>query len=1201
MANGRYDYDDEEQAVRVPKKADVILKRQQEMAVKQNETITAVNASNTRLDEVLAELAKSRDESAEKARHGEELYGNIGESIAMLRRELKFLAAQNESIFTSVAEKISVLDSAVNGLKNPEAAPVDEAAVAEAASYEPVQTTPVEIDYETLANKVAERIELPAPQIVSDGTPVQTVVQNEELDYDVLVDRIIARLPVQEVTAAEPAAAVAEIDYDTLAEKVAERMPAPQVVTDGASVQAMAVPAEIDYEELARKVAALIEIPAQPAPVYEPVQVSAEIDYDTLAEKVAERIPAPQIVTDGESVQTVAAAPVEIDYETLASKVAERIELPAQVAVAPAAVAEPVQVSAELDYDLLADKVIARIPVQEAVSSDYIAAKVAEQLIMPEAKIADFDYDTLAEKVAERIPAPRIVTDGEGVQTVAAAPVVEIDYETLANKVAERIEVPAPQVAEGEPVQTVVHENAEIDYERLAELISEYMPVQETVVEQSDAQLDYETLADKVAERITLPEVAASAVSGTELDEEELADRIALKLGAIKAQDFDIVVDDEGCREISKEISDKLDYELIAATVAEKLGSALDADNGEETDYDEMAARISEKITVAGVNEDAIAEKAAAVLSNYLPEMDTDEIADKVAAQVINSLPAAEVDSEAISSAVAEKLNERQAEIDYDIVLDDEGLDKVSASVSDRISRESEERLSAIENELAELKALLESGVKVSEAPASEPDYEEMASRISENITVAGVDEDAIAQKAAAVLSEYVYDTDVIAEKVADKVIENLPSVNNQEIAETVADRVVVAMPVPVVRDEEERDYNIVMDEDGINEVSERVTQGTEERFDAIDREIAEIKRLLESGKCVIAVADREEETASVEAYEVYEDEPEEELVTVSDVIAEEPEETESVEAEESDEGLSEPAEIVEEEAVEDEEEQEEVVEEIIEPELQEENEEAAEETSEEVTEEDVEEAEAAEEVYETTEETVAEETAEDVTEQQEEVVEEIAEEAEPVAEETQPEEEAEQAQEAEEAEDDSDEEVVEEFTYEDMAGGEGGVDFANMMRYNRSFIARIIQGSDEQKTYYGEVRNALLSYKKVNSNIAWGAERFHKGRETIARFKIRGKTLILYLALDPATHEYSVYHHKDVSDNKSVAGTPMMIKVKSPLGVKKAVRLIDEMLAARNGEKRNMPQRDYAAMYPYETIEELIEDGLVKDVRKDK
>ncbi len=182
-----------------------------------------------------------------------------------------------------------------------------------------------------------------------------------------------------------------------------------------------------------------------------------------------------------------------------------------------------------------------------------------------------------------------------------------------------------------------------------------------------------------------------------------------------------------------------------------------------------------------------------------------------------------------------------------------------------------------------------------------------------------------------------------------------------------------------------------------------------------------------------------------------------------------------------------------------------------------------------------------------------------------------------------------------EETDDDNDADGEEES--EESAGG---VDFANMMRYNRSFIARIIQSTDDQKRYYGQVRNALLSYRKVNSNIAWGAERFHKGRETIARFKIRGKTLVVYLALDPATHEISVYHHKDVSSNKSLHGTPMMIKVKSPLGVKKAVRLIDEMLAARDGVKRNVPERDYAAMYPYETIEELIEDGLVKDVNKD-
>lgn len=922
MANGRYDYDNAEQVQRVPKKADVILKRQQEMALKQDDAIAKVNAANARIDEVMAELAKVREESAEALRRNEELFGTVGESVAALRRELRYLAAQNESIYNSVSDKFEKLGGEVNGLSSPVHPAEDEAALTKAVAAEPVPFN-AEIDYETLAAKVAERIEVPAPQVVSDGVPVQTIVrENAEIDYDVLVDKIVARLPMQE-GAAQPVQA--EIDYDTLAARVAERI---------------ALPA------------------AAVAPVYEPVQVSAEIDYDALADKVAERIPAPQVVSDGTPVQTVVHESAEIDYETLAAKVAERIEVPAPAIVPATVAAEPVQVSAEVDYDLIADKVISRIPVQEVISPDYIASRVAEQLIIPEAGNAQIDYDTLAEKVAERMPAPQLIAEA------------------------------APAAA--------VSENTEIDYEHIAELISEHMPVKETLVTAAGAEIDYEELAGKVAERISIPEAASTAVvANADIDEEELADRIALKIGAIQPDDYNIMVDEEGCASITKEITEKLDYELIASTVADKLRETLDLsgeDNGEQPDYEEMAARISENITVAGVNEDAIAEKAAAVLSNYLPEFDTDEIADKVATQVISALPAAEVDSEAVSNAVAEKLNERQQELDYDIVLDEDGLEKVSASVS------------------------------------------------------------------------------------------------------------------------------------------ENVTKTTEERFDTIDREIEEIKRMLAAG--VLVAAPREDDIAPAEAYEeVYEEEAEEEqLVTVSDVIADEPEET------------------VEEEATE----------EVTEPEQ------AVEETLEEELAEEAEEEQPAEEpsapIVIVTEQTVAEE---------------------------------------EEADGD-DEEVVEEFSYDELAG-EGGVDFANMMRYNRSFIARIIQGTDEQKTYYGEVRNALLSYKKVNSNIAWGAERFHKGRETIARFKIRGKTLILYLALDPATHEYSVYHHKDVSDNKSVAGTPMMIKVKSPLGVKKAVRLIDEMLAARNGEKRNIPQRDYAAMYPYETIEELIEDGLVKDVKKDK
>ncbi len=770
-----YDYDDElVQAAVVPKKADVILRIEREISARQEEIFDQNEETGYKLDDVLDEVSKSREDNKKIVKKTEEIYTSVKEDYESLKRELRYLATQNENIFSSVADKLEKLESRLRD------ADLSEGDAGQA------------VDYDTLAERVASRI--PVQEAAFTAVPVE----QGEIDYDVMVDKLVARLPISE-DAAAPVVNDVKINYDELAEKVAARMPAPVAQVAGG-------------------------VPAQS------VQVTAEIDYDLLADKVAERIGR------------------------------------------PAAVAA--SVPAEIDYELLADKVVARIPLQDAVSPDYIAAKVAEQIVIPQ----------------------------------GAAPVV-----------------------------------------------------------QSEVALDYDTLADKVAERIPANGLAV-ANANVEIDDEDLADRIALKVGALKAQDFDILVDDEGCSSISKAILEKLDYEYIATSVAEKIRS----EETEAVDYDEMAARISENITVAGVNEDAIAEKAAAVLSNYLPDIDTDEIADKVAAQLAGAMPT--VDNEYISSSIATKILEQQSEHDYEIVIDDEGVAKVS---------------------------------------------------------------------------------------------------------------------------------------DG---VSENVVNTSKQRFDAIDEGINEIKEMLSNG--VVTV--RETELAPAEAVEEYVEEPEEELVTVSELVGE----------------VEEPEETVEEE----------VVEEVQQPEV--------------------------------IEEPVVAAPVEEVEEETDE----------------------------EDDDDDSDdEETLEEFSLGDFAEGEGGVDFANMMRYNRSFIARIIQGSDDQKNYYGSVRNALLSYKKVNSNIAWGAERFHKGRETIARFKIRGKTLVLYLALDPAEHEFSVYHHKDVSDNKSVAGTPMMIKIKSPLGVKKAVRLIDEMLLARGGIKREVPQRDYAAMYPFETIEELIDDGLVKDVRKNK
>ncbi|MDE5766317.1 MAG: hypothetical protein K2I17_04035 [Clostridia bacterium] len=844
-----------------------------------------------------------------------------------------------------------------------------------------------------LINKLPEQIaaQMPEPVVASSGdgetpAPVVTQVVNNPVDFDVddLASRVAAKIIIPDngmedfdaqaiadklnALAAAPAPAAAgspvNIDYDELGYAVAKRMYIPQAVTE-----------EIDYDKLAKEVTG--KMPA------------VNINYEELGYAVAKRMFIPQAVAE------------EFDYDVLADRIAQKMPSPTfNIAAAETAVAavepEPVAVQAEIDYDLLAAKVAEAVSVQEPVSADYIAARVAEQIIIP--------------------------------QTVSSAEPADLDMEELSRKVADKIVIPT------------YHAEPAVNEEKLAQAVAERLREDTTEATPAavEANLDEEALAEGIAARLNFSlsdELIADAVvknlAGA-IDSDEIADCVAKRVGSISPEQFEITVDDDGCDSLAKAVESKLDYDVIAAAVAEKLNPAfMSSGSGEEIDTDELARAISEKLSVnADINEDLLADKAAAVLSNYMPEIDSADIADKVIAGIIPALPSTPViDSEGIANAVSEKLVidnegiadsvserivESQENNDYDIVIDEEGLNRITESISEEITKENDERYAKLE--------------------------EEYGKRLDK------------------------FDGDV------------------EEIKE---------------------EYG--------------------KRFDKIDEDVAEIKEMLLSG---IVVASGVAESAAAEAVEEIEEEEEEvveeELVTVSDIVGEEEPEEEVVE-----------------------EEPEEVVEEVVE----------------EPVEEVVEEEEAAEEV---------EEEAEEEADAIEELVEEIDENL-------------------------TDDEIMP----DGMEGGFGGIDFANMMKYNRSFIARIIQGTDDQKAYYGQVKTALLSYKKVNSNVAWAAERFNKGRETIARFKIRGKTLCLYLALDPDEYATSVYHHADVSDNKSMRGTPMMVKIKSALGVKKAIRLIDEMLAKRNGEKHVIAERDYAAMYPYETIEELIEDGLVKDVRK--
>lgn len=154
------------------------------------------------------------------------------------------------------------------------------------------------------------------------------------------------------------------------------------------------------------------------------------------------------------------------------------------------------------------------------------------------------------------------------------------------------------------------------------------------------------------------------------------------------------------------------------------------------------------------------------------------------------------------------------------------------------------------------------------------------------------------------------------------------------------------------------------------------------------------------------------------------------------------------------------------------------------------------------------------------------------------------------------------------------------------------------VMRVDRSFTAKLKQSDDEVKDRYGMIKNALLSYKKFKSTVSWNADRFNCGRATIAKMNIRGKTLCVYFALDPKDPAFkqTIYNQKDMSEQKAYAQTPFMMKIKSDLAAKRAVRLV-ETLAEQRGvaKKKDFEEVDYKKTYRYAGDRQLELTGLLR------
>ncbi|HBN12124.1 MAG TPA: hypothetical protein DD415_00750, partial [Clostridiales bacterium] len=1291
-----------------------------------------IKASVARVEEALEQFSKSNQDSAYVVRQSGEIFEKLQSENAVLKQELLYLAKQSENIYSGLAEKLNEISDLFKSREASLTGMADK--VNDVASQA--------FNNSDMADRLAEVIERSK--------------RNEDM-----FDAIGAKV-----------AALSE-KLDTVAERAAK---SEKTINEKLS-SANADDRETSSAELMNKLNYISEQLRR-----------SEGNRTMLADKF-------EILS------------MRVEQFGLESAKSAPAAYPQQIAPVAYPAAVPAVVKQEIDYDLLASKVADILSVKETISPDYIASKVAEQIVLPELQASNINVSVDADRIARQVAE---LVDIKPVDVAPANVAVNIDEEALAERIASKMAQPAAVAA---PANVAVN----IDEEALAERIAEKLDVKET------------HSADSVS------------VSSLNLDVDELVDAIALKVGSLKSEDFEILVDDEGCTSISKEIANNLDYKFISDVVAGKLRDALDLVAANAPDYEDMAERISEKITVAGINEDAIADKAAAVLSNYLPELDVDEIADKVTGAVIdvvNAMPQPTVDNETICNAISERLIESQEDHDYDIVIDDEGISRITELVTEKIENQTGARFDKVEEELSKLTELLTpevseeeqkteeeaveaeaadtseaseeiavteerdytelcslmaaeiekgtsqrfdkveediakladlvSGIVVEEEPEveyeefdGEPDYSKLSEAVAselEKVTARfdAVDENLakinellteeteVTEESEAVEEDYAKLTETVATEVEKAVSAGMEEVRGE--LSRLSELVSSGVETEIIEENAEQDYGKLSEV-----VAAEIEKGVCARFDRVDESFAKLTEMISSDEQPQEVEeDYTELIGSISAEvtnivneritgveesiaklneiltaESDEEQPEEQpdYAELSKEVATEVERTVAARLDGVEQNVAKLAELVANGVkIEDGDEPAGVdftalsrivaaemlrgidtrlekvesdlgkITDYVEGEIPVETNSRIDKISEELgrlstfmegelsietaarleklendiaaISEAVKGGEVAEPVAdskvgddiaeikqmlasgacvnETTAaaadigkleeelaeikemlangvrlnetaaaETVAAQAA--VAEEEEEVEEPLVRVSEvieaPAAEDAEEEEFAEEEEE-DDADDDKDDDYLidaldmDNFTDNELMPGEipdfeGGVDFANMMKFKRSFIARIIQSCDEYKQYYGEVKHALLSYKKVNSNVAWSNERFNKGRETIARMKIRGKTLVIYLALDPNEYKTSVYHHIDVSDNKSVAGTPMMIKVKSNLGVRKAIRLIDEMLAKRNGEKKEIPERDYAAMYPYETIEELIEEGLVKDVRK--
>lgn len=166
----------------------------------------------------------------------------------------------------------------------------------------------------------------------------------------------------------------------------------------------------------------------------------------------------------------------------------------------------------------------------------------------------------------------------------------------------------------------------------------------------------------------------------------------------------------------------------------------------------------------------------------------------------------------------------------------------------------------------------------------------------------------------------------------------------------------------------------------------------------------------------------------------------------------------------------------------------------------------------------------------------------------------------------------------------------------------DSGQNWVEKLRYNKSFVAKLALSEYQVKEYYALLATKLLSFKGMRSRIGWSGVSFIAGRDVVAKFLIKGKTLCLYLAISPDEYADGKYRAKNVSGTKKYEKTPSMFKIKSGGAANYCVKLIDNAASELGLQEKQEPIEPISPKnFPTDTFNNLLTRGLIRLIKTNR